>query len=315
GYKLRIAVDEDDNDASFEVAKISYQLRDDVKVWGGEFKAPFLREELVGPGQQLAVERSLVNEVFTMGYVQGLGVEWMPMDNVRLRGSLNDGVRSGEIEDRHEADLHIGGEENDKQFDEDNTDFALTGRADVAIAGGWDQARDFTAWEGEPMSIVLGGGVHYEEGETGDNDGNNDFLAWTLDGTFEQQGWSAFGALHGLHTDFQDMADPHQDYYGFVAQGAYTIDDTYQPFLRYEYLDLDDTVDDNHVNLVTAGFNWYNNRHDAKFTADILWALDEVPTTGELGVDASSLDRLGLIPDEADEEDQVALRLQYQLMF
>lgn len=313
-YKLRLAVDEDDNDASFEVAKISYQLRDDLSIWGGETKAPFLREELVGAGQQLAAERSLVNEVFTMGYVQGVGVKWMPMDNIKIRGSVNDGVRSGEIEDRHEADLHIGAEENDKQFDEDNTDFALTGRVDVALAGDWDQARDFTAWNGEPMGIFAGAGVHYEEGETGDNDGNNDFWAWTVDAAFEQQGWSAFGAVHGLHTDME-AADRYQDYYGAVAQAAYNIDDTYQPFVRYEYLDMDDTLDDNYINLVTAGMNWYNSKHNAKFTADVVWALDEVPTATELGTTASSLDRLGLIPDEADEEDQVALRLQYQLMF
>ncbi len=276
GYELRLAVNEDTNDANFEVAKISYQLRDDLSIWGGEDKDPFLREELVSSAHQLAVERSLVNEVFTMGYVQGIGVDWTPSETIRVRGTLNDGIRSGEADNDNDAAISKGGSNtNDKPFADDASDFALTGRVDVKLAGDWDQANDFTAWSGEEMAAFVGGAVHYEVGETGSSAANNNFLAWTVDGSFEQQGWNAFAALNGMRTDYENGGD--RELYGFVAQGGYNIDDTYEPFVRYEYLNLDSNGSD-HINIVTAGLNWFNNQHNAKFTADVVWALDTIPS-------------------------------------
>ena len=42
----------------------------------GQFKAPFIREELVSSASQLTVERSLVNDVFSTKFAQGLQAEF-----------------------------------------------------------------------------------------------------------------------------------------------------------------------------------------------------------------------------------------------
>ncbi|NBB84579.1 MAG: hypothetical protein GVY28_14400 [Alphaproteobacteria bacterium] len=51
---------------------IGYGLVDDLRLWAGEDKGPFLRKELVSSKRQLAVERSLVNEASTLDKVQML---------------------------------------------------------------------------------------------------------------------------------------------------------------------------------------------------------------------------------------------------
>jgi len=321
GYSLRFNLEVGDTDINsqnnlgVEEALITYDLNDNLTIWGGETKDPFLREELVSSANQLAVERSLVNEVFTMGYVQGIGVDWMASDNLRVRGSINDGIRSGEAFNQSGADIAKNNVNNDKPFDGDNTDFAATGRVDYKLAGMWEQADDFNAWSGEEMSAFVGAAGHYEIGETGSAGTNDDFWSWTVDASLTNQGWTAFAAVNGLHTDYEGGND--RDLLGFVGQAGYNIDDTWEPFVRYEYLDLDSSaLNEDQLNLVTVGVNWFNDKNNAKFTADVVWALDEIPTLGAGSNNTNdAASRLGLLTDTADEDNQLALRLQYQLLF
>ena len=52
---------------------------------------------------------------------------------------------------------------------EDDTDIALTARADVRLSGNWKQAKDFVDWARDEMGLFLGGAIHYEVSETGDH--------------------------------------------------------------------------------------------------------------------------------------------------
>ena len=304
GYKLRISGDDQTNNVAVEVAKISYEFSDSLKVWGGETKAPFLREELTSASHQLAAERSLVNEIFTVGYVQGIGLNWQASDMIKTYVSINDGAASGER-------VRVN-----KAFNGDTTDFAVTGRVDAKLAGSWDQMNDFSAWSGEEMAAFVGGGLHYEHGETGSAAANNNFLSWTVDASIENQGWNGYVAGMGSHSDNEFAADT--DRYGFLAQGGYNIDDTYEPFIRYEWMDLDSggLLADDELNLVTAGINWFQDQHNAKFTADVVWSPDSLPGAALIpNTSASDIRNLGLLSDSGSEEDQLALRLQYQLLF
>ena len=321
-YSLTLRGDErvDNADRVYvQEALISYEMLDGLKLWGGQTKAPFAREELIDSSRQLAVERSLVNQAFTIGAVQGIGVDYEVYEMVRLSGSFNDGIRSGEPLHRNGAPAAKLGATNNKGFIASRSDFALTGRVDVKLAGSWDQADEFTAWQGEPMAVFLGGGAHFEKGETGTDADNNDFWTWTIDGSVKHLGWSAFGSVNHLRTDFAE--GDNSEMWGLVAQGAYNIDDTYEPFVRWEYLDLSTLStqlgerEDNYLNFITAGLNWYNNRHNAKLTADVVWAMNAVPESHHLNTSSSDLRLLGLKPDPAGDDDQIALRLQYQLLF
>ena len=323
-YRLRVAINRNDNDLRMQEAVLTYDLTDGMTIWAGETKTPFLREELIDSSRQLAVERSLVNEVFTMGYVQGIGVDWFldagSSNMLRWRASINDGIRSGEAFG-HEADIHKSSTgSNSKPFASDRTDLAVTTRIDVRVMGDWDQSDEFTTFSRRDTSVMVGGGLHYEVGETGDSpaDNNANFLSWTLDASGQCHGANLYAAAMGLHTDAQGASPTDRDLHGLLVQGGYqVVPDQVEPFVRWELLDLDiasSGVDDN-VQLVTFGLNWYLNGHNAKLTTDVVWAMDAIPSATTLGIHSDTLGLLGLLADDSDQEDQLVWRAQIQLLF
>jgi hypothetical protein len=310
-YKFRLATDRDNGDAYLDEATIAYKVMDNLTIAGGRTKAPLLREELTSSKYQLAVERSLVNETFTGGYVEGVLAYWQPIDMLKVAAAITDGAGTGEYN-------------SGMDFNNVDSDFAVTARADVKLAGEWGQMKDFAAWSGQPMAAFIGGGVHYEVGETGAGaqEALDDFFVWTIDGSIEYEGLNLYAAFMGLHTDAADdaPAGTEADHYGLVVQGGYmVVPDTLEPFVRYELLMLDDDAItaglDDDLNIITAGVNYYIKKHDAKFTLDVVWLLDSTNGyTSAFGTGSIS-DGLGLAEDATGKEDQMAIRAQFQLLF
>ena len=306
-YAVRLAVDSATNDVWADKITIGYQLMENLWIGGGEDKGPFLREELIEPEYQLAVDRSLVNEFFTGGRIQGIWATWHPVENVHTKVALSDGFRSGERQGMYFEESAFTGSfgsldpedvvYGSKRFDKDDSDFAITARVDVKVMGKWEQMMDFTAWADEPTGIFVGGALHWESRETGDSIGDAaggalfghtyDMLAWTVDVSAECNRSNVFLAVVGA--DFYPegtLTDPtNPDPFGVVLQGGYQIiPDQLEAFIRWEYMDLDvrpatthlGTDKDDEINILTAGANWYMNRHKAKFTVDVVWALDPI---------------------------------------
>lgn len=320
-YEIELAVDRADNSVNADVVTIGYKLMDGLTISGGEFRGPFLREEITDARYQLAVERSLVNEFFTLGYIQGIRAEIEMGEVARLTASINDGDSSGEVDDFEDDD---DGEDTFrsvlKTFHEDGADIGLTARIDLKLGGSWDQMRDFSAWSGESPAAFIGAALHWEEGETGDSFFNDDFFTWTVDSSIEAAGFNFFGSVVGLHTQAETPGVDDVDLFGFVFQGGYmVVPDKLEPFLRLEYFDLDnldefDTGFDTTVLLLTFGSNYYFAKHDAKFSLDLVWALDTI-NQSVFGGSSSPFSGLGLLGDDPGEDDQVVLRGQFQLLF
>ena len=344
-YALRLAVDSETNDVFADKLVVGYQIRDDLWISAGEDKGPFLREELTEPQHQLAVERSLVNEVFTGGIVQGVWLRWHPDEMVHVAAAVSDGMRSGERKGvEYDSDGNAIFTNSSKRFDQDNSDFAMTVRVDVKAAGEWAQMDDFAAWSGEPMAVFVGGAIHWEVRETGDDLVGDDFttppalaghtydiFAWTVDGSIECNGANLYGAIVGAN--FEPEAPLTGDTFdvsplGFVVQGGYqVIPDEVEVFGRWEYIDLDvkndvighfPSVDDT-INVLTFGANWYLTKHRSKFTVDVLWALDPIPATNEAyypnSLLGTSFPTMGLLGDAVGSENQTAIRGQYTVEY
>lgn len=302
-YSIVIAANRNIGNVGLEASWISYKLADDLTVKGGQFKSPFMREELTSSKAQLAVERSSMNEIFTLNRTQGVQLKWTS-ETLQLTGMINDGSNAGDI-----------GGTND--FHNDASDVALTGRVDTKLAGEWSQMKDFAAWDGEPFGAFLGGAVHYEVGETGDNQVAatfDDVITWTVDGSVEISRFNLYAAGAGQHLNLP--AAGSLDHYGILIQGGYmVIPDTLEPFARYEWLDFES---EDEITIITLGVNWYHNKHKSKLTTDVVWVLDPlVGSAGGTGFGADGASSgLGLLDDVSDEvDDQVALRIQYQLLF
>lgn len=294
-YDIILSADRGSGSIGLESFQAGVNVMEGVTVAFGKMKVPFNREWIMSDKVQLAVERSSVNAYFSPSYAEGVQVSWDAADFLKLTGMVHDGWGS-----------------DTSDFNADNTDLALTGRVDVKLAGDWKQAKEFAAWSGEPLAAFVGAAVHYEVAETGSTADNDKFLAWTVDGLVKWEGLNVFASFSGLHTDYE--ADPNVDDYGLVVQGGYmVIPDKLEPFVRYELLMLDDEPD---VNILTVGANYYIRKHNAKLSVDVVWVMDPMDIgsnyrfSGQGNPNGSGLGLIG-----STEEDMVAVRAQFQLLF
>ncbi len=344
-YGLSVRHDEGDlsfgdvgqgGEVDLENAWLSYELADGLTLKGGQFKAPFLREEAVDSSRQLAVERSYLADLFTVDYTQGaqlaLDAETMGLP-IRLKGMIHDGsyaANSNFTAGPGPGGPFGGGTEGD---------FAVAARGEVRLAGEWEQFDDFTTLGDDSLGVMLGAGVDYEKAEGGTRTTRPDVLKWTADVSVEVPqlfyGANGFVAVVGNHigTGSADRAPTagavaQADQLGVVTQaGAFVIPRTAEVFFRWAWMDLDgaspfgarlgnlttpprfgDTVGPDHeISMLTYGTNYYFQEHNAKATVDASWIFDPIPVgMGNTGA--------GIVRSPQGDN-QVMLRAQVQLLF
>lgn len=283
-----------------EDAVIGYDFGNGLGVNFGKFKIPFLHQELVSSSKQLAADRGLVTEYFTLNRAEQVELNYKA-DKFKLAVSLNDGANSEQTD--------IGA---------DSVDYALAARAQLLLAGQWNQFDDTTAWSGEETGLMLGAAIFFSEGDSfnsGPTPGSADYTAWTVDASFETNGLGLFLAYMGadINPDSGTGVSP----WGLLVEGGYQIiPDKLEPFVRWEYLDHD-SVSYNELQAITIGLNWYLKKHAAKFTTDVVWVYDGDFGSNAFGASPNS-SGLGFTHDNtgsADTEDIIVWRAQFQLLF
>lgn len=282
-YKFVWATNRSGGDVFLEDAVGSYQLSDDWKILGGQFKSPVHHEELTSSSKQLAAERSLVNEELGGGVldrVQGIALNYKT-DPINVVVALHDGAGSINT--------------NFRDTPVNDTDYGAAGRIEWLAAGDWKPYGDFSAMGNKDGTLVFGAGADF----TAQEDSN--LITYTVDGQWENtEGTSVYGAVLGLTESAQGVGDDTTDW-GAIVQIGQMLDDHWEPFARVGYLDPDDDTVDETIEL-TGGVNYYWYKHNAKFTADVTYFPDGAP--GDSG--------LGII--DSGEEDQLVIRLQVQLV-
>jgi len=260
----------------------------------GQFKVPMLREELVYSAYQQAVERTLVNEEFTAGRTQGVAIDYRN-DMFHVVGGFTDG---------HPA---TGGF-NMPALAAD-TEYSLTARAEALLNGTWDQFNDLPSFKGDSFGFLVGGALHYQEGEFGTAADELEVFQWTVDGSLEFGGANIFGYFVGRHLESTTV---DLDQFGAVLQGGVFVTEDWEVFGRYEWGDLDIGED---LNLVTIGATKYFSGHQLKWTTDVGYGLDEVSSMWGGGFIGGGADPTGWRTDAADEDGQIVIRSQLQLLF
>jgi hypothetical protein len=286
-------------DFNLENAWVQKDFDNGIYVRGGQFKAPFLREELVSSARQLAVERSLVNETYNQDYTQGIEAGF-ESDIFRAGFMFSDGIG--------QSSNFWGFEGQNTPWERTTTEWAFTARADFMVAGDWKQFEDFTSWSGESFGLMIGAAASYQRQEFGTASTADvpQALGLTADVSVEFGGANLYGAFIYANPDVGDDANLDQDQFAFVVQGGFMlVPDTFEIFGRYEYGDPDQTgVED--LSLVTVGANWYISKHAAKFTVDMGFSLEDFSNYwAEAG--AGWLDGFN--------EDEYVFRGQFQLLF
>lgn len=310
-YAFSIATDPDsraggdnDNDALMEDYYIEYAFGDGWSVRGGRWKQPFARQNLVSSSRQLVMERSNLHETFRVDRSEGVMLTYAPKErNYKWAVSLNNG-RANEGRD----------------WDGDGVDVSVTSRLEILLAGSWSQFKDFSAWSKDETGLLFGAGIHYQEGETGASPATGstapNILLATADLSYESNGLSIFLAGYSGHFEGNEnsglAADTDATHHGAeIVVGYFIVPDKTEVYTRLEYIRLDnDTpggVMDEDVEILTIGVNFYQKKHSAKFTIDVVHAFDTL--SSPLGNSAS----LGLDDDFMYQSGQTALRAQYQL--
>ncbi len=266
----------------------------------GQFRAPVLFEEILDPGMQMVIERSIVNEYFSPGYTQGLAIGH-ESDAFRIVASVNDGANST------------------VPYDQESADVGLTLRADFKISGDWEQFEDMTSFRGSNNAFRIGAGIHWETGgETGvfgSETADDELFLYTIDAGYEGNGWNVFAAFIGAHSESDDAFgdEDDRDDFGLVVQGGVFLADQFELYGRWETLFLDDDFfgddADDTVNFLTIGGNYYitPESHAAVVSADLIWSFNE---TAGLIYDPETTGLLG-----STDDNEILVRLQFQLMF
>jgi hypothetical protein len=313
-YKVVGAFDRDGGSFNLEDAYVGYNFGNGWRVKMGQFKAPFLREELVSSKYQLAAERSVVNELFNQDYSQGLELRYEAAD-WRVMAAFTDG---------------FGTRNTDYPNGAGGADYALTGRGEWKFAGDWKDFEDFTSKAGQNFSGLLGGAIHWQQSANTNDiaDVDLDYLTYTADVSFEGDSWNAYGAFVGSHAEARAAGtDNDFDDFGVLLQGGYRFAANTELFARWDgvFLDEDRNAADDNVNFLTVGLNQYYAGHAAKATVDFIYSFNEAtsltgfnPSSSGLGVQGFQnggypSTGLGLLGDM--EEGEIAVRFQFQLLF
>lgn len=306
-YKVVGAFDRDEGgNFQLEDAWVAYDFNENMTMTWGQFKAPFMREELVSSKYQLAADRSTMNEVFNQDRSQGIQLEWHN-DNFRILGAFTDGFYTDN------TDFTSGAE----------ADFALTGRIEYNTTGDWARYKDFTSWRSaDKIGLIFGGAGHWQsEGDTGGTGplaagGDAEYWALTGDIGVEGKGWNLFGSVVWSNVDVDGGIDA--DNWAFNIQGGVFITNKDELFARWDMIFPDDdltSTDDDDFTTITFGWNHYfvEESHAAKFTLDLLWYLEATGDFGGSTFAGTESTGINLLP--SDDDDQWGIRAQFQLLF
>jgi hypothetical protein len=299
-YNFQWETDEDDGSVTLEEIWVRFKLAEKWHLRLGQIKDDVFHEETISSKRQLAVDRSLLNELIGGGetdYVQGVRLEWDAADALRLNAMLHDGYNSDNTPFSEDGGTGFVGVE--------PTDWGVSGRVEY-FARGADakkQYEDFSAMKNKSDLLVFGAGADYSYA------GDSHALFHSIDVQWEnQQGLSVYGAFVGLEREL-DAGAPGSDSlydYGFLVQAAYMFNARWEGFARWDVTFLDEDAlaagDEDTINEFTLGVNYYLNGHNAKFTVDATYLPDGSPTN-EAGIGVLETD-----------EDSFIFRGQFQLL-
>lgn len=282
--------------AELDQAWIAYKLSERVTVRVGEQASEFSRENDLSPQDQLGVNASPTDTVFGLGGYQGIRLGYEG-EEVRTYFTFSNGARN----------------KNTMYDDPRNADYALTFKGDWLIEGKWSQFSDFTSRPGSETGVMVGAGVHWENGaQVGSPTENLALLMAIGELSIEGSGWAAYAAVHYSRNTFLSASNQELNDLGMVLQGSLYLSDSIEPYLRFDAVFPDSNRDSRNEEFktLTGGFNYYPypTTNDVKLSFDLMYMFDD--EAGAL-VDPSA--NAGVLA--SDEDGQIAARAQITLRF
>ena len=234
----------------------------------GQFKANFLRENIVSSSKQLTVDRSMLNNAFTYGWTQGIELGWSD-DDVKLLVQYTDGPN-----------------QNNTAALQDSVE-AWVARAEFRFGdAGWKDFGYLTSKKGANSGLLVGVSYQTFDIDTPVNTnnivyGNTDAFesrGWTVDATLRGDGWNIFGyVVDSAGKGFNGVGEQDSD--GWLVQGGIMMNENTELFVQYQEGEINNaTFQDgsNNMSALRVGFNYWpiSDSNNIKWTTDIAWAGD-----------------------------------------
>lgn len=319
------------NQVSLEAAYIEKELGGGTFLRFGEWLQQFNQEEMIASSAQQMVERSIVSQYFTLKYVAGAEIGTQ-QESWRVFGGVNDGGGNRDIQVIQTGNL---------------VEWATTVRGELKFSGAWDQFRQAQGWIGSEFAFMIGAGLNWQRG-TGiqgvkNTVGNGSIpgapgggeeaslLTYTADASLRGSGWSVSAAGYGnLLYDLAPTAVLPGDVssFGATLSAGVFLTNELELVARYEGLwvtngivgaTTPNALNNQTLNTVTVGSNYYFSRNQCKFSFDVGYAFNTVAfNTGLFGEGLSGLNwrpTLNAATGAGGGEGEVVVRSQLQLLF
>lgn len=279
----------------------------------GQFKANFLRENIVSSSKQLAVDRSMLNNAFTYGWTQGIELGWSD-DDVKLLVQYTDGPN-----------------QNNTAALQDPVE-AWVARAEFRFGdAGWKDFGYLTSTKGADSGLLVGVSYQTFDIDTLVNTNNIEYgntdafesRGWTVDATLRGDGWNIFGyVVDSTGKGFNGVGE--QDSGGWLVQGGIMMNDNTELFMQYQDGEINNATfldGSNNMNALRVGFNYWPiaGSNNIKWTTDIAWAGDAIADDADAGSGIAAADWAstgnGWRRDAGRNDGQMLIRTQLQLLF
>ena len=322
------------SNAGMEEAMVIKDMGDGFKISVGQFKSPFLREEIVSSRRQLAVERSLVDQMFSTKFTQGVMGTWTG-DHVMFEAMYNDGGSNANTGATAAFNSESVGSPQNLNNGAGFTEWAITAHAGWLAYGHWNDFNDLSSFPGEGEGLMFNAWLNMQRGGEGATS-DAQFFTWSADATWHLGGANLF-SYFVMNTAYNIPATTTNNIssinsYGAVVQGGYFITNTVELFGRWEWMSTQNKgVNDignvgnattptvanvfnaGRTSAYTAGFNWFIHGRQIKLTTDIgfttapLWFNNGIYGAGIAGTNYR------IEPDGGGG--QIVVRSQLQLLF
>jgi hypothetical protein len=278
-YEIRGSANRSGGSFQLDNAWIKHKFADNLSFRVGQWKDMVFLERAISSMSQMAVDRSLNDEVLgggNLNYVQGAGLLYSE-GQIEAQVNLTDGPNS-----------------QNTPYTNSGSNFGIEGRINYLVSGDFADTRTMTTIGAKGGVLMVGGGFHWAQS------GDNNVLFHTVDVLYKEGQLALMAAYLG------QWADGDNDFYnmGVVVQAAYAIDQNWEPFARagVTWLDDDVTAGEDDFWELTAGVNYHFNKN-AKATVDVGYLINGAPA----GSNVSGLNYV------AGEEDQLVIRGQFTL--
>ncbi len=288
--------DFEENGVNLEDAYADWTVNDGFSLRIGQFIQSFSAGRSISEYHMMGAFRSSAQSLLgDTGYSQGVEAHFGG-DNWGAAIGFSDGPRSAGT-----------------SFNSDvEADYAFNARFDYYSDS--DKARfdDRAAWRGQSAGWRIGAGAFWATyGDTNPSGPEDQFLALTIDGAYEADGWGINAAFFWQNIDLDGPGS--EDNYGGEIGANMFFSDQLEGFARYDIVVFDENFggsDEDTFQAISVGINYYfvPESHAAKFTADLGWAFDD---TRGLGSESGGSPFGGGFLGDSDGEFNLSLMLQF----